>query len=253
MNLSIVILTCNQARTTLALLESLNPLMEKRCDIEVILVDNGSSDNTLLQVKTRTSSWGDRVILLRNDTNIGVAAGRNMGIKHASGNVIMLLDNDTIVSADAIQTLATYINDNPNVGIAAPALASADGHVQDSAKPYPGILLKLRHALGIKRLTSAETMNMTTPHPCYVIGACQVFRKSLVDEIGLLDEKIFYGPEDADFCLRASASGRTIDYLPHISIIHHWQRATRRNPVSKLAFIHLKALIYFYIKHRRLL
>lgn len=253
MTLSIVILTYNQASATLSLLESLTPLMLQRCDTEVILVDNGSSDGTLQQIKAHNLSWGDRLIPLRNDANIGVAAGRNMGIRHASGDTIMLLDNDTIVSADAIIKLTKYINDNPMVGIAAPALVSAEGYVQDSAKPYPGILLKLRHALGIKRLTISEKKNLATRHPCYVIGACQVFRKSLVDEIGLLDENIFYGPEDADFCIRASSIGRTIDYLPQISIIHHWQRVTRRNPFSALAIIHFKALIYFYIKHRRFL
>ncbi len=67
----------------------------------------------------------------------------------------------------------------------------------------------------------------------------------------MLDENIFYGPEDADFCIRVSQAGYTIDYLTSVSIYHDHRRITRRNPFTGIAFRHFKALLYFYRKHGR--
>jgi hypothetical protein len=108
-------------------------------------------------------------------------------------------------------------------------------------------LRHLRHAA-----PSAEEMEVNNSlHPFYVMGACQMFRKTLLGTIGYLDDKIFYGPEDADFCMRIRQAGYTVDLQTSISIIHDAQRATRRSPFSRLSLLHIKALIYFYIKHRR--
>jgi len=78
-----------------------------------------------------------------------------------------------------------------------------------------------------------------------------MFRRTILDEVGYLDEKIFYGPEDADFCLRIHRKGYKIVCLPNYSIIHHYNRISTRKMFSRLAFLHLKGLLYFYFKHYR--
>lgn len=250
--LSIVVLTCNQRYFTVRLLESLSAYMATRPDTELILIDNGSTDGTIDTIRHMGNPWADQMTIIRNDRNLGVAAGRNIGLKKAKGTFIMLLDNDTMVTADAIESLVGHMRNSPATGLAAPALISMNGTLQDSAKPYPGMLLKARHLLGFKQ-SASEKAAMNALHPPYVIGACQIFRKKLLDSVGLLDENIFYGPEDADFCMRIMKQGFSIDYLKHISITHDWQRATSRKPVSSLAFKHFLGLIYFYKKHRRIL
>ena len=87
--------------------------------------------------------------------------------------------------------------------------------------------------------------------PVYVIGACQIIRREVVEQIGLLDEHMFFGPEDADYCLRAASVGWKIVYLPQYSIVHFWQRTSGKQLFSRLAWLHLKALVYFYRKHHR--
>lgn len=244
---SIVVLTCNQRSYTLRLLESLCPYLERHEDTELILVDNASTDGTLDAVHEQYADVGERIVTISNDRNLGVARARNIGLRAANGSVLMLLDNDTVVTCEAIDALRAYITANSQCGIAAPALYSPDGRLQSSAKPFPGIGIKIRNTI----IGAPDHDTTSDMHPFYVIGACQVFRKELIDRVGWLDEKIFYGPEDADLCIRAREAGYTIDYLPHISIIHDWQRATRKKIFSTMWRRHFSALIYFYRKHRR--
>ncbi|MDE6543307.1 MAG: glycosyltransferase family 2 protein [Muribaculaceae bacterium] len=246
MKVSIIILTCNQCRTTLECLASLGQLPD---DIEIILVDNGSSDSTISEV----SRLYPRVIIVPLQENIGVARGRNAGILHARGRYIMLLDNDTLPTAGAVMSLAAYLDAHPTCALVAPRLVDSAGHTQRSFRPFPGITEKISSLL---RLTPDIVPPDTIPDapfsPFYVIGAAQLIRRSVFDQIGLLDENIFYGPEDADLCTRIRRSGLgEIIFLPSVVIVHHWQRASR-SPFSPLWRRHLVSLLHFYRKHRRL-
>lgn len=252
LNISVVVLTCNQAAYTLRLLETLTPWLKNNPDSELIIVDNGSTDNTSKIIEESGLISPSQLHYIYNAKNLGVAGGRNIGLRKASKDLILILDNDTEVSSEAIDGLRSHIATRQNCGLCAPALISPSGDIQDSAKPFPGLGIKIAHVLDRKGRSRSEEEAMKSPHPFYVIGACQMFRRSIIDEIGLLDENIFYGPEDADWCMRIRNAGYTIDYLPQYNIIHHWQRATNRSPFSPLSRLHLRALLYFYRKHHRL-
>lgn len=249
--LSIIILTCNQRDFTLRLLHSMEGwLRASGNDVEVILVDNGSTDSTSESIRAWLRESGiSNLRLIEAGENLGVARGRNLGLKAASGGVLMLLDNDTVADGRVYDELCRYVEDTPACGIAAPALYSPDGELQASAKPYPSPWLKLRHVLSPGRESAAERAELANPHPYYVIGACQVFRRDILGKVGLLDEGIFYGPEDCDFCIRVRKAGFTIDYLPQLRLTHDWRRATRRSPLGTLGRRHLKALLRFWMRH----
>lgn len=251
--LSIIILTCNQRDFTLRLLHSMEGwLRASGNDVEVILVDNGSTDATSESIRAWLRESGiTNLRLIEAGENLGVARGRNLGLKAASGGVLMLLDNDTVADGRVYDELCRYVEDTPACGIAAPALYSPDGELQASAKPYPSPWLKLRHVLSPGRESAAERAELANPHPYYVIGACQVFRRDVLGRVGLLDEGIFYGPEDCDFCIRVRKAGFTIDYLPQLRLTHDWRRATRRSPLGTLGRRHLKALLRFWMRHPR--
>ena len=248
MFLSIIRLTCDQTATTLELLRSADALMRERDDVEIRMVDNGRTP-VEPAIRAEGFGWTDRLHIIANGENRGVAAGRNQGLRAAEGEVMMILDNDTIVTPEAVLGLAQYVAEHQQCGVAGPTLVSADGVVQDSAKPFPSPWLKLRHTVGVKGLTGREREAMESGHPTYVIGACQAFRRDTLKRVGWLDEGIFYGPEDADFCLRVGRLGLTVDYRPEFRIIHHWRRATRRSPFSSLALKHAKGLLRFYLRH----
>lgn len=252
MELSIIVLTCNQRTYTVRLLETMIPYLRRYSSTELILIDNASTDGTLDAVRTMDLPH-NQITLLSNERNLGVAAARNIGLKRAKGDLLLILDNDTEVTVEAIRGLVEYMADNPNCGLSAPALRSLSGEIQLSAKPFPGLGIKINHVLRRGSVSAAERDAMSSRHPLYVIGACQMIRRKTIETVGVLDDRIFYGPEDADFCMRVAASGFTVDYVPSLSIVHHWQRATSRSPFSRLSLLHIRALIYFYIKHRRLI
>lgn len=243
--LSIIILTCNQQSLTERCLLSLQPLLSRHPDYQLILIDNGSTQSSLAQVQKIIP----QAIYKHLPKNIGVAPGRNVGISLAKGKYILLLDNDTIVTPDAIEALVNKISSDNTIGICAPKLLLADGAVQESFKNFPGIGEKIKNVLHCNKKAQTPTSDI---EPFYVIGACQIFRRETVEAIGALDENIFYGPEDADFCMRIRQAGLRVVYTPHISITHCAQRATNHNIFSPLALKHIRALLYFYRKHHRI-
>jgi hypothetical protein len=84
----------------------------------------------------------------------------------------------------------------------------------------------------------------------YLIGACQFIKKEVINKIGPYDKRIFYGPEDIDFCLRVWRAGWKIYYYPFTSIFHLEQRMTKKNIFSKISLLHFKGILYLYIKYK---
>ena len=247
MDISLVILTCNQRELTLRCIRSVYGLLE-RPEREIILVDNGSTDGTSESVKAEFPA----ISILKLDKNYGVAGGRNRGLSLARGRRLMILDNDTVASPDTIETLSEYLDKHPDVGLVAPRLVSPQGDVQSSFRPYPGIFSKLSNIIAGKRKSSiARSMPAAPVEPFYVIGAAQMFDAEIYRSSGGLDENIFYGPEDADFCMSVRAAGKKVVYIPTLSIVHDWQRATTSSLLSRGARVHTRALLYFYRKHHR--
>ena len=247
MRISLVILTCNQRDTTLRCLRSLERFMAEP-DCELILVDNGSTDGTAEAVARKF----ENIRYVRLDENRGVAAGRNAGLRLAVGRHLMILDNDTIATPEAIYALSAYLDKHPDTGIVGPRLTNPEGLVQTSYKPFPGFGVKLRNVIaGASRTSIAANPPAEPFEPFYIIGAAQMFPRYVYEAVGGLDENIFYGPEDADFCMAVRKLGKKIVYNPHITIIHDWQRATTSRLLSAGARRHAAALLYFYRKHRR--
>jgi len=262
--LSVVIITWNARRDVKSCLDSVMEATACRAT-EIIVIDNGSTDETpaILQ------SYGGRINLIRLKKNRGVAVARNIGMKSAKGQYIWILDVDTVVNKEAVDGMIDYLDRHPECGLCTCRLQSEAGEVQDSCRRLPYPKHKIRNLITAKTAGSAfwkklhhkinkknerqfyrEALQGSQPfEAAYVIGACQMFPRKILDEAGYLDEKIFYGPEDADFCLRISRKAYKIICLPAIHIIHHYNRISNRKIFSRMSFLHLKGLLYFYFKH----
>ena len=218
-------------------------------DLSIIVLttlgDHGSADTTIADVRRWQQSLNlSNLTIIEAGENLGVARGRNLGLKAARGEVLMLLDNDTIADPDTFEALRRHVIENPSCGIAAPALYAPDGELQASAKPYPGIWIKLAHILRPGIELACEREELLKPHPYYVIGACQTFRREIPERIGMLDSAVGF-----EYSIRVRKAGYTIDYLPHLRLTHYWRRATRRSPLSPLARRHAIALLRFWLRH----
>ena len=247
--ISVVILCWNSEKRLERLFPSLRETIAPY-NAEVILVDNGSEQ----EVEPFAGEYGlPGLKVLRLRRNRGVAYGRNRGIEAAKGEYVWILDDDTEVNPSALATMLTHMKQNPKCGVCGCRLTDADGIIQESYKPFPGLGLKLRNILRIKSKSPylAELAESDIVHPVYLIGACQLIRHEVILKTGLLDECIFYGPEDADFCLRVVKAGYTVDYLTTATIIHHWRRLTTTSPFSTMGRKHIKALFHFWHRHKR--
>ena len=255
MQLSVVLICWNSLNYLREALASLQDTLTATTDSEIIIIDNGSTDGTDAFIANNYP----QTLYHRLPENKGVAYARNRGIERARGHYVWLLDDDTIANREALAEMLLYMQQNPQYGICGCRLLNTQGDTQESYKPYPSLAIKVRNVLQSRFGGNAPAdyyaheIALGTPfEPTYIIGACQLIRREVIEKIGLLDEKIFYGPEDADYCIRARKAGWRTAYLPHVSIVHHWKRITNRSPFSRIGRKHTAALIYFYCKHRKL-
>ncbi|MDP3999867.1 MAG: glycosyltransferase family 2 protein [bacterium] len=206
---------------------------------EVIVVDNGSKDGSAAMVQKEFGKTGrsGKVRLVANKRNRGFAAANNQGFAKARGDVIVMLNSDTEVPKGALSKLARELERHPEVGVVAPQLRNAAGEVQQSASwRAPGLLtLFLEYTLlnrvlyrmlpavrypGKQLLTRAELGKRRDVGD--LLGACMVFRKELLKEIGTLDERFFVFLEETDFNARVRDAGYGLVYLPTVRVLHHW-------------------------------
>jgi len=253
---SIIILTWNSEQQIGPCLAALERGL-KAYPSEVIVVDNGSTDQTRALIKATRPD----VRLLCNPQNRGVAPARNQGIRHAQGEYVLILDDDTVVQPNALDCLIRYMEEHPQVGLCGPKLTSANGTLQLSCRRFPTLIDKLARRLPlpetlIRKLTSEAEManwdHATVRKVDYVIGACQAIRHRALEQVGLFDERIFYGPEDVDMCLRLQQSGWSVVYNPEAVVVHEERRITR-SPLSSLFWKHAAGLGYYFRKHGYLL
>jgi GT2 family glycosyltransferase len=248
---SIIIITWNQEALLQRCLSALFRYVD-RSNVEVIVVDNGSKDNTVDMIR---SMFPD-VNLFLNSKNVGVARARNKGISASRGEYIVLLDDDTECSNDFVSKGIEYMKLHPEIGILGPSLYSENGELQPSARSFPtvrGILGR-----GLPRITPDtfrleylyKFINSTNPIEVgWVLGACQFIRKEAIQEIGLLDSKYFFGYEDIDFCRQASQKKWKVFYHPGIKLVHKYQRKSAKSLFSKIKYYHIKSIIRYYYKY----
>lgn len=248
MRLSIILITWNGRKLLAKCLESMSFLIG-RPDVEIIVVDNGSEDGTIHFLHDKYPG----IVSIALDRNHGVAYARNRALERASGDYLWILDNDTELSEDVARGMMRLMDENPQVGLAGCRLVDADGLVQESCKKFPGIGEKVRNILhrhGYRYAYGLDKMKERF-EPEYLIGACQLIRREAYEAAGPLDEKIFYGPEDADFCIRVRKSGFHLAYVPEFTVLHHCQRMTRGRIISPIGLKHIEGLIHLYFKYKR--
>ncbi|MDR1119327.1 MAG: glycosyltransferase family 2 protein [Dysgonamonadaceae bacterium] len=258
MQLSIIIIGYNSWHFLEKNLASL-AFLSNSPQTEIIYVDNASTDGAPAQIRQHYPA----IHIIENRRNAGISVARNQGIRKASGKYIWLLDSDTEITETALTAMLKFMDETPGAGLCGCKMYGQDGQVQESCRKFPSLSGKLHAALhilcrklignttAISSHSRAYNTNRETPFEVdYVIGACQLIRKEALEKTGFLDEHIFYGPEDADFCRRMKQAGYRTYYLPQVSIYHAYQRISSHRIFSKITRKHLEGLIYYFWKHR---
>ena len=223
--------------------------------VETILVDNGSRDGTADAVRRLFP----RTKLARLSRNRGVAA-RNHGLRAATGRFRMFLDSDARVTAGALEEMVAFMEARPDVGLVGPKLVYPDATLQLSTRRFPPLWLPLvrRPPLerllgdgpGVRRHLMADERHDLPREVEYVLGACQLFSAAAQRTAGEFGRLMFYGPDDAEWCLRMRTAGYRVMYCPDAVVVHDYRRSTRRRPVSRAAVSQLLTFYHFQWKWR---
>ncbi len=219
-DLSVVIVNWN----TLDLLRNcLNSLRSACADLqlEVFVVDNGSTDGSQEMVQTEFSE----VHLIENSQNLGFAKANNQALQKATGKYLLLLNSDTIVLPNALQGLMQTMEKDAGIGVAGLQLLNEDGSLQNSISNIPSLLTELGNKsllrlLFPRRFPGKERMLTSPTEVESVIGACMMVRRDAVAEVGWLDEDYFFFLEETDWCLRMQKAGWKVVHDPRYRIYH---------------------------------
>lgn len=222
-----------------AVLEAVESLLAQDVSgLEVVVVDNASTDGSADAVERR---FGDRVRVLRNPRNLGYGAGNNVGIRATSGRHVLLLNNDATAAPGLVRALLRAAEADPRVGmVAARVLSAADPSVVDTTGHllYPDGLNRGRGRLERDDGRWAEEAEALFPS-----GAAGLYRRSMLDEIGLFDETFFLYGDDAELGLRGRVAGWRCAFAPDAVALHRYS-------MSAGAYSELKA---FYVERNRVL
>ncbi|HXW68647.1 MAG TPA: glycosyltransferase family 2 protein, partial [Dissulfurispiraceae bacterium] len=191
-------------------------------DFEVVLVDNASTDGSLSLAGHLREEWKETPFhLISLPENRGFTGGNIEGLRHCSGDYIVLLNNDTEPDRGWLQALADAADAHPEVGICASKLIKHGTNSVDSAGDLFSTALK-----GFKRGEGDIASGFSREE--YIFGACAgaaLYRRSMLDDIGFLDEDFFLIHEDTDLNWRAQLSGWKVLYVPS-AVVYHKVRST---------------------------
>jgi GT2 family glycosyltransferase len=248
---SYIVLSFNSAKYIEKCVRSLIAARSGGSEDEVWVVDNGSIDNTP-QILQALESELCNLRVVRLSRNQGTTVSRNIALRQASGRFIAVVDSDVEVPAGAVDALLRTLERNASCGIVAPRLEFPDGRLQLSTDVFPTAQHKLRRFVMLRRMEQQLRPEVTSgPRPVdCAISAFWLLPRRVLDDVGLFDERIFYSPEDVDYCLRVWLSGYTIMYDPRVRAVHDAQEISRSWLPSAATFSHAAGLLYLFWKHR---
>ncbi len=219
--------------------------------LEVIVVDNASSDGT---VEMLASEFPD-VRLIASEENLGFARATNMAMAEARGDVLVMLNPDTEVRPGALGHLAGFLRQRPEAGAVGPRIEGPDGRLQYTCHVFPSVWLTLVAQLGLHRLLrSTRTFGAydmswwdhAQPRRVdWLSGACIATRREVWEQVGPLDEGYFMYSEDVDWCWRLSQAGWERWYLPGATVVHHEAGSWEDAPLERILASHRANFRFF--------
>jgi GT2 family glycosyltransferase len=251
MKLSIVIVTWNSAADIEACIDSINFGSE----FEVIVVDNASTDATPSVVRQH-----HHLRLVENPSNLGYARASNQGIKLATGECVLLLNPDTRIELGTLDALSGYLDEHPAVGAVAPRLTSPDGTTQYSIRSFPTATSLFWELIGLSRLFPKSRLfgrwkmkyfdYDRTAEVEQPMASCLMVRRTLLDQLGSMDERFPMFYNDVDLSKRMADAGWKTVYLADARVVHRHGASTSQVRARMIRESHRSAFRYLR-KHDR--
>jgi GT2 family glycosyltransferase len=193
---------------------------------ETVVVDNGSTDGSIELVRERHAD----VKLIVCERNRGYGAAANRAIAACGSAHVLLLNSDTVLAADALPALESYLVDHPRAAVVGPRLVYPDGTLQRSTYPNPSVADTLLGETGLHLLTSRvpylrDRSLRTWRHDVaravpWVLGAALALRREAFEAVGGFDESFFLYGEEVDLCRRLAVAGYETHFAPVTTVVH---------------------------------
>ena len=247
-DLSIIMVSWNARDYLLKCLQSIEATTSG-LQYEVLVVDNASADGSAQAVRNAYPA----VRLIETGSNLGFGRANNLGIRNARGRLLALINSDVELHELCLQGLVSFMDQNPNVGLAGPRLLNGDGSRQVSCRRLPTFWTHLARALFVN--TSMADPAVGGAEVCEVqvlAGSFWVARREAVDDVGLLDERFFIYGEDIDWCRRFRDAGWGISYVPSVEAVHYGEGSSSNAPARFSIELHRASLQLWAKYHGRL-
>jgi GT2 family glycosyltransferase len=247
-HVSIIILTYNGAGYILPLLKSLADQTYPQNFVEIIVIDNASTDNTLELIQDNY----DAVKIIPLKKNIGFAAGNNEGYLHARHDLLVFLNQDTICQPDFLKILVSRMQQDPSLAACNPNIipvASSNSFASDRRSP-----VRLLHLCDLSPFGYGRNRIISDKYFIYtklLSGCAFIIRRNIVKKLGYLyDDQLYMYAEDTDLSLRIHSSGGKIGAIKDAIIYHLHDRnpPLKRNSLL-LAAGAIKNRVYIFFKN----
>lgn len=234
--LDVVIVNYNTADLLVETLEELPAGMPEGVEWRVFVADNDSSDDSVERLRADFPE----VELVEMGYNAGFCRGNNAAIRRGDAEFVLLVNTDTRLFAETVPQLLDTMHDDPTAAVVAPRLEFADGRFQTAAAGAPFTLTSyLTWATGLSRFSdrwpALEGAYTTQDHGRasrvgWVCSACMLLRRSAIEEVGLMDERIFLYMDDVDLCTRVRDAGWTVWHRADVRAVHFMSGGALRKP-----------------------
>ncbi len=250
--LSIIIVSYNSLESIVPCIDSIFQNLPS-CDYEIIIVDNNSKDGTLEVLQKR---YGNKIILLRNDANLGFAKANNKAFLISKGKILAFLNSDTIIFENSLNELVNFIMGNSDVGVVGPKIINFDSSFQPQCRrgrvtlmSIWGYLFKLYKVFPKIRKFGEYLLTYKNENEISdvssVSGACLLIKREIFERAGMFDEQYFLHFEDLDLCYTVQKLGYRIVYYPFSKVMHIKGRSSN----YKTKYYFLDSFEKFYLKY----
>lgn len=236
--ISIISVNYNGLALTAAMIESLR--RHVTTPLEIVVVDNGSVRDEAALLRERYPD----IVVLRSDENLGFAGGNNLGIRVATGDCLLLLNNDTEVTDDTLHYLTKTLDADPSIGAVCPKIRFwAPPQAIQFAGYTPLTRITLRNAL--IGFGQPDDGTFDTPHETpYAHGAAMMVRRGAVEKAGLMPEEYFLYYEELDWSERIREAGYRIAYDPRATVFHKESATTGQQSPLRSYYLTRNRLLF---------
>ncbi len=235
---SILIVNWNGKKHLEICLSSLSKITYK--NVEILVVDQGSVDGSVKYLEDNHKN----INVIKLDKNVGFAAGSNVGFKHAKGDFVLFLNNDTRVKQDFLEPLV-YAMSDPKVAVVQPKICFWNKKYIQSAGSFLTLTGFLYH-----RGYGADINKYNVKDEIFSVnGACMLVRTKVAHKLGIFDEDYFAYFEETDFCWRTIISGYKVIYEPKSVIFHKGGQTSKVFVNSHIQYLSFRNRINTYLKN----